>query len=316
MVKKEVKPMISKARAMVLASFAADSLALGAHWMYDTREIENRFGRVQHLLQPGKDSYHASKSVGEFTHYGDQTLVLLESIAAAKGFALEHFAGSWRAMFGSYRGYFDKATKGTLKNFGDGHSPTASGSPSTDLAGAARIAPLVYRYRHDPEALSASARAQTAMTHNHPLVIASAGFIAEAARRILQGERPTSVLAAVGKELYTDTPLAAWVTTGLQAQQQGSREAIAGLGQSCDVQEAFPAVVHLIARYEGDLREALIENVMAGGDSAARGMVLGMVLGAHLGIDGMPVEWLSELKCWETIVDLLDRLDEARVKSE
>jgi len=30
----------------------------------------------------------------------------------------------------------------------------------------------------------------------------------------------------------------------------------------------------------------------------------------------MPVEWLSELKRWETIVDLLDRLDEARVKSE
>ncbi len=28
--------MISKARAMVLASFAADSLALGAHWIYDT----------------------------------------------------------------------------------------------------------------------------------------------------------------------------------------------------------------------------------------------------------------------------------------
>ncbi|RLB33782.1 MAG: ADP-ribosylglycohydrolase family protein, partial [Deltaproteobacteria bacterium] len=33
-------------RAMVLASFVADSLALGAHWIYDTALIEKQFGRV------------------------------------------------------------------------------------------------------------------------------------------------------------------------------------------------------------------------------------------------------------------------------
>lgn len=304
--------MISKARAMVLASFVADSLALGAHWIYDTKELEGRFGRVQHLLQPGKESYHATKKVGEFTHYGDQTLVLLESVAASSGFELEHFAHSWRAMFDNYRGYFDKATKGTLKNFSDGNHPTASGSPSTDLAGATRIVPLVYCYRNNLEALVTSARAQTAMTHNNPLVVASAEFFARATCRVLQGSSPTSALAAVCQESFGDSPLAEWVAQGLQETNDESRRTIAIFGQSCDVRGAFPAAVHLIARYEGDLREALIENVMAGGDSAARGMVVGMVLGAHLGIDGMPVEWLSGLKRWETIVDLLDQVDEGR----
>jgi ADP-ribosylglycohydrolase len=304
--------MISKSRAMVLASFVADSLALGAHWIYDTQEIESRFGRVQNLLRPGKDSYHATKSVGEFTHYGDQTLVLMESVADCSGFDLEHFARSWRGFFDTYRGYFDKASKGTLKNFSDRHPPTGSGSTSTDLAGAARIAPLVYRYRDNLEELVSAARAQTVMTHNDPLVAASAEFFARVAHSVLLGKAPTAAVASVCQESFGNTPLAECVTKGLQATPGGSREVIAALGQSCDVRGAFPAVIHLLTRYEGDLREALIENVMAGGDSAARGMVVGMVLGAHAGIDSMPIEWLSKLKRWEYIVDLLDRIDEGR----
>ena len=72
--------------AMVLASFAADSLALGAHWIYDTQRIEKEFGRIETFIKPKADSYHPSKDRGEFTHYGDQAFALLESIASAQGF--------------------------------------------------------------------------------------------------------------------------------------------------------------------------------------------------------------------------------------
>ena len=37
--------MQDNARAMVLASFAADSLALGVHWIYDASKIANEYGR-------------------------------------------------------------------------------------------------------------------------------------------------------------------------------------------------------------------------------------------------------------------------------
>jgi ADP-ribosylglycohydrolase len=67
-------------------------------------------------------------------------------------------------------------------------------------------------------------------------------------------------------------------------------------------------VVHLIAKYENDLREALIQSVMAGGDSAARGMLVGMVLGAHLGPESLPMGWVSEMVVKEKIESLLDRI--------
>lgn len=301
--------MTDNAKAMVAASFAADSLALGAHWMYDTIEIERRFGRVQNLLKPEKASYHPTKDLGEFTHYGDQTLVLLESVAECSGFDVEQFARSWRAHFDGYQGYFDKATKGTLKNLSEAVPPTASGSSSTDLAGAARIAPLVYRYRNSIEELVIHARAQTAMTHNSPMVVAAADFFARVTFRVLTGTEPQTAMIETTQESFAGTPIEEWVKSGMQSADSGTLEAIAGFGQSCDTRGAFPAVVHLIARHQGNLEEALIENVMAGGDSAARGMVAGMVLGAHLGPGAIPGTWLAALKHGEQILALLEKID-------
>ena len=51
---------------------------------------------------------------------------------------------------------------------------------------------------------------------------------------------------------------------------------------------------------------------MAGGDSAARGLLTGMILGAHLGLDAIPKDWLSDLKKHEHIVALLNTLDDAQ----
>ena len=127
--------MKEKAKAMVLASFVADSLSLGVHWIYDTRVIDQKFGRVDRFYKPMENSYHPTKDLGEFTHYGDQMRVLLESITACRGFDLNHFAENWRAFFQDYRGYFDHATKETLELFHKGKGPKESGSGSSDLAG-------------------------------------------------------------------------------------------------------------------------------------------------------------------------------------
>jgi ADP-ribosylglycohydrolase len=37
--------------------------------------------------------------------------------------------------------------------------------------------------------------------------------------------------------------------------------------------------------------------------------MVGMILGAHLGIDAIPQKWLSELKSYQEIVDLMDQID-------
>ncbi len=135
--------MDTKIRHAVLASFAGDALAMAPHWIYDTSELVQRFNRVDKLLDAPQGGYHYPKKAGEFTHYGDQSVTLFESLAESGGFNLEDFCKRWKRLFASYNGYMDNATRGTLVNLASGWGPEDSGSLSTDLAGASRLAPLL-----------------------------------------------------------------------------------------------------------------------------------------------------------------------------
>jgi ADP-ribosylglycohydrolase len=302
--------MKDKEKGMVMASFVADSLALGVHWVYNTHVIDRKFGRVEHLEKPLGKSYHGTKDAGDFTHYGDQTLLLLESIAECSGFDLIRFSQSWRGLFESYTGYFDNATKETLENFAAGNGPESSGSGSTDLAGASRIAPIVYTCREDLEIMITASRAQTAMSHNNPLVVESAEFFTRVLWHVLRGNAPTAAMERVCGEELKEGVMSEWVNAGLKSMDVDTRSAIASFGQACEIGMAFPSTVHLIAKYENDLKTSLMENVMAGGDSASRGMLAGMVLGAHLGYGAIPQTWLSELNKVGRITGLLDVIDD------
>ena len=79
-------------------------------------------------------------------------------------------------------------------------------------------------------------------------------------------------------------------------------------GQMCAIKAALPGAVYTVLQNEDNLEEALIETVMAGGDSAARGMVVGMLLGAYHGPDKIPSRWLDRLNKYEQIITALKKL--------
>jgi ADP-ribosylglycohydrolase len=300
--------MTDKRKAMVLGSFTADALALGVHWVYNTRVIDKKFGVVEQYHDP-LTSYHTGKKRGDFTHYGDQMLVLLASVDACKGFDLDHFADAWQSFFATYQGYFDKATKATLQNLSEGKSHQTCGSSSEELAGASRISPLVYVNHRDFQQLIHAARLQTAFTHNTDSVIDSAEFFSRTAVKVLTGRTPSEAIAETVDDNYKGHVFEEYVALGLQSAQKDTREAIAEFGQMCELEAAFPATIHIILKYEDDFKRGMVENVMAGGDSAGRGMMAGMILGAHGGMDAIPEKWLKELTHHDRILASLESLD-------
>jgi ADP-ribosylglycohydrolase len=296
----------------VWASFLADSLALGAHWIYDQEKIQRKLGRVDTLLPPPSGSQHAGKRAGDFTHYGDQTLILLRSVAGSRKFDLQDFARRWREFWVSPQSYVDQATRQTLANMDQGQDLAQAGSKSNDLAGAARIAPLIYFLEPDLQATVQAAREQTQMTHQDDKVVDSADFFVRVVLDVLRGKKPVQAVQDTAGMRFSALPAAEWVQAGLDAADKESGPAIRELGKTCHIPHAFPGTIQLIARHEEDLAEALIQCVMAGGDSAARGMLVGMVLGAYHGMQAIPEGWMRELKAREEIEGLLEELEKVK----
>ncbi|GAB6192200.1 ADP-ribosylglycohydrolase family protein [Desulfocastanea catecholica] len=301
--------MQEHARSMVLASFAADSLALGAHWIYDTAKIDQQFGRITDLLAPVKGTYHPAKNLGDFTHYGDQGFHLLEHLVAHGGrFDVNEYSRDWQSFMMEYQGYKDKATKETLKNLEDGKGPETCGSQSTDLGGPARIAPLIYCYRDNLNELLAAVTAQTAFTHSGPGVIDGALFLARSCYSILHGAGPRQAFEEALDNNMASLDLDLRLRKCLEAADLDTRRQVKEFGQMCSMNAALPGAVYTVLKNEDSLEEALIETVMAGGDSAARGMVVGMLLGAYHGRDKIPSRWLNKLNRYQEIQTALDKL--------
>ncbi len=294
---------------MVLAAFAADSLALGTHWIYDTTKLEQQFGRITDLLPPHEGTYHPTKKQGEFTHYGDQSFFLLEYLAANGGqFKRDEYGLAWQSFITDYQGYKDHATKTTLQNLADGRKMDNCGSDSTDLGGPAIIAPLLYCYRENLDTMLEAVNALTSLTHCGPGVAGGAVFIARSCYSILHGATPREALSQALTESTESPELNLRLQKCLDPTDIDARRQIKEFGQMCAIKAALPGAVYTVLKHEDNLEEACIETVMAGGDSAARGMVVGMLLGAYHGRDKIPSHWLEKLTRYDRMLSALDKL--------
>ena len=109
----------------VLGAFVADAATLGFHWLYDAdRLAEIAEGKPEfHPPNPadyqGVAGYFAAedKKAGDLSHYGVQLECALRSLAENGSWNRFHYQSIFSQTFergGSFRGYIDGATAGTL----------------------------------------------------------------------------------------------------------------------------------------------------------------------------------------------------------
>ena len=283
---------------LLYGSYCADALSLGVHWIYDSNELAQKHGRVTHYKAPGADSYHPHKQEGDQGHVGDQSLCLLKFLVRKKGWDPVAFMDDWLGMWPDYNDYVDGATKATLANIQEQDDKTQGGSDSGEIAGPARIAPLIafLSDSSEGEVVKASVE-QTMLTHNSKEAEESAIFLAQAGYRLMHGADLTSTL----KETSPEWALQA--ANGVLS--QSAVDAIAKLGPACSISSALPSVLYLAMKHGDDTETAFTENAMAGGDNCARGLALGILLGAANGISSIPAHWVDELNAASDLDELI-----------
>ncbi|MGB6223401.1 ADP-ribosylglycohydrolase family protein [Haloferula sp.] len=286
-------------RDLILPSFFADALALGPHWIYDAEEIRSLYPSGLSNYDKPHSSYHQGKSAGDFTHYGDQALVLLRSVTT-RGWSIDSWRADWKEWAEKTNAYMDGACRRTLENLRAGLNEP---SDSSDLAGAARLSPLFATL--DGRELIEAARAQTALTHGDPQVIDTAEFIARATISIRGGASLDESFDEAASHPYDGLPAITWLAEAREASEGDLARNAARIGLACNVRQAFPLALAVALKHEADPVAALAANALLGGDSAARGMPLGLLLGARHGLQAFPEVWTSGLSGGAEIISLL-----------
>lgn len=293
-------------RDLIFPALFGDALSLGPHWIYNPSKIQRLYpDGIQHYDDP-KTEYHPGKTAGDLTHYGDQALALLGSLAHhPHAWSQEIWRQDWAEWARHTAAYKDGATTRSLENIDAG---LTTASDSNDLAGASRFISLFARYEGNE--LIQAARAQTALTHSDPQVIESAEFFARAATALIDGAELPEALEEAASHPYDSLPAFDWLNAGRTASEGDLDQEAGQLGLTCHAPEAFPLTLALALKYESDPVAGLSKNVMLGGDSAARGILLGLLLGARHGLGAFPQEWTDQLQSAREVDALLTLLGE------
>lgn len=277
-----------KIKEIVLSVLVSDSYCLGTHWIYDEKKLQTLDINWEEL-NPPQAIWHKGKVAGEFTHYGDQTLWFYQFLQDKQSFDVDEYIQYWKTKIDIYEGYIDSATKNTLENIEKGVSPT--GSNSTDLSIVGRIAPLLLVSKTKDEFLD-NVEDFIKATHNSYEAVSTGSFFAKLLVEVLSGKSIEGAISYLKEDF--DMKIQSYLVDGISSKNKDTIEAIRAFGPACDIHGGFEGVIHLLSKYD-NLKEMLICNAKAGGDSSARAMVATMIFMAdeNKTISQIPPSWLN-----------------------
>jgi len=199
-----------------------------------------------------------------------------------------------------------------------GIPPSKSGVFSAGNGPCMRSAILGVLYGDEPARLSEMVRASTILTHRDPKAEYGAMAVATAASiaaRIEEEVSPADFIAHLGEALPAEArefhhlveevaeSLARGEPTAVYAASRGLSRGITGY-----TYHTVPAVIHCWLRNQQHFERALLEIIRCGGDTDTTAAILGAIVGAHVGKEGIPAAWLDKILEWPCSVQYLSRL--------
>jgi ADP-ribosylglycohydrolase len=254
------------------AALVADAYALGAHWIYDEAQLKSLDINWEELNAP-QSIWHKGKQKGDFTHYGDHGKWLETYVRKNKHFDISTYGGYWLDNMQTYTGYVDASSRETLQTL-EKDPKSGKGSRSHDLSIIGRIAPLLLVSSGKEEFLE-QVQSFVAFTHNSEVALKAAHFFGSVLYDVAEG----AAIADALSRAEVETLLKNAYDAAMQSKGKESFATIRNFGPACGVEGGFEGVIHLLLTYE-EYKEAMMANAKAGGDSAARGMIVGMIMGA------------------------------------
>jgi ADP-ribosylglycohydrolase len=199
-----------------------------------------------------------------------------------------------------------------------GFPPDRSGVFSAGNGPAMRSAILGIAFGENAEILRDWVLRCTRITHSDPKAFFGAFAVALAAHLSSKSKTvsPQSFLHIVNTSLagYESSEFIKLVSKAVDSAQRnqsvgefaesvGSRKGVSGY-----IYHTVPCVIQAWLRYQEDFAGGLQEILRAGGDTDTAGAILGAILGARAGKDGIPEAWRNRIVEWPRTMAWMERL--------
>jgi ADP-ribosylglycohydrolase len=185
---------------------------------------------------------------------------------------------------------------------------TEAGGPTAGGCGSVmRAYPFGLRFA-DPEVADRWAVAHSALTHRDPIALAACAAMARGVALALAGAPPAAILDAMEAAASREDP-----KTGRML-GEARREAERGVGPEVTLDrnrgwaahEAIAAAAYVFARHPEDPRAAILEGANTPGDSDSIATLAGSLVGARVGLSGLPADWVRDVERSAELLALAD----------
>ncbi|MDX1513942.1 MAG: ADP-ribosylglycohydrolase family protein [Gammaproteobacteria bacterium] len=198
-----------------------------------------------------------------------------------------------------------------------GFPPKWSGVHSAGNGPAMRVGIVGVACAQDMDKALLITQAATRITHTHPDAETGALAVMLAARlAALGGEdvRPGEFLAEFAQHTGHDAGMAEPVRLACESAERGEPAAVFADSIGCEkgvsgwIRHTVPVVIQVWLTHQNDFRGAVDSIVRLGGDSDTTAAIVGAIVGARVGREGIPGEWLEDLREWPRTVAWMERL--------
>lgn len=202
------------------------------------------------------------------------------------------------------------ATARSIVKLWIGVSPASSGVFSAGNGPAMRAAVIGVAWGADRGRLVEMVQASSGLTHSDPKAFEAALAVAVAAHcaRHERFDAPAAAFATWARAYRAVSPNPATMAADIELLQQAcaqqwSLQTLAdrlgcAKGVSGYALHTVPAALYAWMLHAGDLREAVTAIVRCGGDTDSTAAIVGGIVGAGLGPDAVPADWLAHLWAW------------------
>lgn len=320
--------MEATARA-VYGALVADAASLGLQWIYEPARLAEIAGRGDvAFLAPDQANYegckgtfaHGRKRSGDLSGYGEYCALMLRHLAEREGrFSRVGYQSLFRKYFGpggAYVGYVDRPTRLTIQKLLPFEDPASYPQPSgvkdeqlPALAALPAVVACAHRGGRDRDALLDEIEHVVRVTSDEAAAV-QAGRVAGAVLYELLAHTSIEGALQCGVE-QAGGALAGRLLAALAEPQFDALAAAERFGAGGHVEQGLPVIFHILAN-RMTYPEAVRANILAGGDSCGRSILLGAAMGV---LDVVPMSWVARLhgledfSRWIALLELGDALE-------